>query len=189
MLRVRAVFTGFQGLPGVSTWFFNGSSQSEADEAAGAVSAFYSAIADQFSVPLIISIDDVVDQVNSLTGDNTEFYAVDVPDVAGSAVSEPLPFAVQGLVRFRTTSVRNSRRVSGRTFLPCMYIGASEDGILNSPNQGAITTAAEGTVGDMSAENYHVVWSRPSLSVPGASSPVTSYDTAENFAVLTTRRD
>lgn len=181
MIRVRATWAGIGGTPFLSTFYFDGSSQEAADDAASAVSTFLGAVDAQIDSGLTWSLVREVPVINASTGQPSSLYVVAAATGTGAVSGNQVPFASQAIVRWRTGVFVNGREIRGRTFLPGLQ-GGSADGVLSSAQISAIDTAASALIADSNSELQ--VWSREH----GQAADVISGTAWNQFGVLRSRR-
>lgn len=187
MIRINSVFTGLPGLPGLSSLYFRGNSQTVAQDAATAVAAMWTDLALSLANDLTIDVDNVAIQINPENGEQTAFYAVTGATVTGTLSGEVLPYTTQLSAGFRTQGVVNSRRVQGRIFIP----GWTEDNNVNGTVGSGVNAFVDGTMADTigAAPLDHVVWSRPvDGGRLGSEHSVVTYASNTEWAVLRSRR-
>lgn len=181
MYRVRTQLTGLFGLPGLSTMFFDEAGGS-AQQAVNAVGAFWAGVVTngvQNGFQYLTEPD--VDVVNSTTGQITSTVQTTSASGSSSAAGEALPWATQGLIRWRTGVYSGGREIRGRTFLP---------GMLESNSFGiplaSWTTPMQGVVNALIADanSTLIVWSRKNQGF----APVVSGSVWQQWAVLRSRR-
>jgi len=191
-LRVKTTFAGLTGAPYLNLMHFTGTGGTAASAAAVAVSNFWGEIDARMHTSLTWTRDGSVEEFNEETGAITALHATDAVSGAGALGGEPLPFAVQGLVRWRTGVFVDGREVRGRTFVPGLTESDSTSGVLGAGAAAAMTSAA-GTLEDALA-----IWQRPKVDRTvdppvveriGTIVPVASHSIAVQFAVLRSRRD
>ena len=197
MLRVTARWSGFQGSPGYSNFFFaadnDGFHNDEAaDACADKVDAFFGACAALFPNVFRISTLSDVDEIDPANGQLLRtFNAGSRGAVAGTAAANGFSGTSGAVVTWRSSGVRNGRRVRGRTFLvPTANIAYDIDGTLQASTLTTLGTAA--TALRTPFTNFTAgIWARPTL--PGASDgawfPMTSHSIPDKAAVLRSRRD
>lgn len=103
----------------------------------------------------------------------------------GTGGATQLADASQILVQWRTSTIRGSRFVRGRTFLPgCSTVQ------LNGGNVLAAAQTTVGTAGTTFATSgaSFVIWARPHGATPGVAATVTAASCWSEFAVMRKRR-
>ncbi len=184
ILRLRTTWTGYQGVPYLSTHYFARTDGDSAAFAADAVAALWTGAKDVISSSLSWNVEGEVAVIDSVTGTLTG-----VDNVAGGnsgvgdASGEILPFATQGLLRLSTADVVAGRILRGHTFIPGATEAHSNLGKPTSGYQSVVNAAFT----DMfeSPSTALLVWSR----THGAIGPVLSGSTWAQWAVLRSRRD
>lgn len=197
MLRVVARWTGFQGSPGYSNFFFAADNDGfhtdeAADLCADKVDAFFGVAAGLFPSTFRISTLSDVDEIDPTTGElQRTFNAGARGAVAGSAAANGYSGTSGAVVTWRTSGVRNGRRVRGRTFLvPTANVAYDIDGTLQNSTLTTLNNAATGLRTVFS--NFQLgIWARPTApgAADGAWFPVTSASVPDMPAVLRSRRD
>lgn len=191
MLRVTARWTGFQGAPGYSNFFFAGGGGliSDAGQVANRVRSAFNELGNILPESVSIDIDPEVPVIDSDTGMTASIETIDPPGTVTGGASTAYSAASGGVVTWRTNDLRNGRRIMGRTFLVPLAAGAYEsDGTLSTAGLTNLRGFAdELTAGDFDSELG--VWSRPVGGSGGVFATVTAYTVADKVAVLRSRRD
>jgi len=183
MLRIRTAGTGSAaGVPYLSTMYFTGSTQTEADSAAAAVRAFWLAIQVRMLTGIQMQVESQVLVIDPGTGQPTNAFTTSTASVAGTGSGSALPTSNQGLVRWSTGVFIGGRQVRGRTFLPYVPVSENSGGRPIAGYVTAVAAAAATLVSVTSPEM--VVWSRTHGVQPG----VTGGSVWSEFAVLRSRR-
>lgn len=193
MLRVRTTFTGGQGAPYFSTFYFSSTvpeTQADADGANAHTGAFWNSLEGAFTNQLSWATDGNVD-VMSPDGTLTGTFSVTPQSGVGAETGDPLPRSNQLLIRWSTGVFVNGRQVRGRTFVPGLTELNSTNGAVGASTialiQPAINTLA------LAVNPHLVVWSRPcdDCTPPrlGEVAGVDSGSVWSQFAVLRSRRD
>lgn len=197
MLRVVARWTGFQGSPGYSNFFFSPGEggffdDTTADLCADKVDTFFGSVAGLFPSVFRISTLSDVDEIDPATGElQRTFNAGARGAVAGTAAANGFSGTSGAVVTWRTSGVRNGRRVRGRTFLvPTANVAYDIDGTLQTSTITTITNAANALKTPFS--NHQLgIWARPSnaAAADGAWFPISSVSVPDEAAVLRSRRN
>lgn len=180
MLRVRTLFTGIGGSM-VNTLHFTGSTQTEADNAAAAVSTFWLANRPLMSDDITFSLDTEVLELGD-DGVLTGVFSVAASTAPGQATGDIIPM-LQGLAKFRTGAFLGGVEIRGRMFVP----GVTETHNLATGQPSGtyisdLLADLNALVADANSELR--VWSRTKQ----ASAPVTSVNIAQSWARLDSRR-
>jgi hypothetical protein len=198
LLRIKAAWAGFPGAPGYSVFHmrdFEGSGDvnGQALEGAEKVRAFFEAIKLWLAPGVTVTSSGEVEIIEDTTGQLVDVASIATPGIVTSTASSTDRYAaaVGAVVTWRTGSVRNGRRIRGRTFLvPLAGNSYDNNGTLHADSRAAITTAATtlratGTSPDLG------VYARP--TAPGATdgewAVTTSFSVPDMGAVLRSRRD
>lgn len=184
MIRVRVNLAGDTVGPGLSTYYFDGTTQGIADDAAAAVASFWTAIAAYHPSYGTWALDTTVAVMSAVTGELQETLTVAPASGTGSDGSAQIATAAQGLIRLRTASVIGGRQIRGRIFIP----GATETyndtgGVPTTGYKTALNNAATTLMND--AGNTWVVWSRTN----GTVGTISGVDTWNKWAIMRSRRD
>lgn len=168
----------------VSTFYFQGSTQADADTASFDVRRFWDAIKSGFPTYGAVQIEPEVAVIDEATGTQTNVFSTVNSVVNGTNTVEGLPPMTQGLIRLGTSTVVGGHALRGRLFIP----GPCEDSNDGSARPSASYRAMLGTAVD----NYligstvpYVVYS-PTYHTFGA---VTSATVWTKWAYLSSRRD
>lgn len=198
ILRVKARWSGFQGAPGYSIFHFSDFADdtyvtADATAVTAKVRAFYN-VWPNF-LPNIVKVDVLpdVEVIEATDGSLVDVLTATTPatvtGTAGAAIS--FAAAVGAVVTWRTTQVRNGRRIKGRTFLvPLANNGFAADGTLDTGFITALTGAAT-TLRTVDANPQLTVYGRPSgpAATDGVSALVVGHSIPDMGAVLRSRRD
>lgn len=207
MFRVRAVSTGWNGAPGLNTFYFSVPTEvPEIDKASlcvARVHVAFTAARNIYPSQWSCQVNNQVDVIDSEDGALTDTLFPDpVAVVTGLSGAGYGPLPAMLLLQLRTTTINDGSRLMGRAFLGPTGAGNDIDG---SPHVGAVPLAVafgEELLDAGLLTNPHLlVWRRPreadeTRKTPSARSAragmaaeVTSITVPDRFAVLTSRRD
>lgn len=196
MYRVRVVFSGLQGAPYLATHYFDVAGGTAA-QAVGDVAGFWTGVDAGLDSELTWATEASVDSINEATGALVTSTSVTPLTGTGGTVGPVLPFAAQGLARWRTNGIVAGRRVRGRTFIPGITELGVDNGVLLASTISNINTQGQAMIDSLNS--IAVVWSRPVAANPtatppvvarsGTMHPVVGVDTWNQLAVLRSRRD
>lgn len=193
--RVRVTLTGFQGGPGMSTFYC-------LDPATflPLLRVFYDTIKDDFPSVVTINFPSSGDILDSVSGQLTGTWVATAPALVQGVYTGAYSAPTGAVVNWATGSIINGHRVVGRTFLVPMGGTVFEnDGTINPAARNGMAAAAAALIA--SASSNFVIWSRPRAAVPsppvkapvtaraGGHVPVTGYLVPDLAAVLRSRRD
>ena len=185
MLRVTTRWTGVQGTPYWSTHYFGGVTEADATAAAAAVVNFWQDCAQVIVNLLTPTIQPEVELVETATGQTSGVFTVPTDEAPPTASGTPLPWANQGLLRWRTGVFIGGREIRGRTFIP----GPTEDNNTQGdvpPGYTNITNlAASNLITAGAGAGSLVVYSRTHAQA----AVVQSASTWDQWAVTRSRRD
>ena len=188
MYRVRTVFNGPQGTPWLSTMFFDAAGGTH-QQAAAAVGAFWGAVDALQTNQVAWATEPDVAEISEANG-GLEGVESTTPVTGSGALSvEPLPWVSQGLLRWRTSTTIFGRQLRGRTFIPALCTGATDDGNLTATQATTLNGIAAALIAD--ANSTLVIWHRQTAdgNNDGDMAPVTSGTMWQSFATLRSRRD
>lgn len=181
--RVETVILGVAGTPYLSVMHFDGTGGTQAQAAADAVSTFWGGIQSAMSSTLTAEVQPEVVEFTLATGQPTGVHSVTGSSTTGSEAGEPLPWATQGLIRWRTGFFAGGREVRGRTFIPGPTENRSTAGRPDSAYQTDLQNAASALIGN--AEANFGVYSPTKAAFASA----TASSVWGQWAVMTSRRD
>jgi hypothetical protein len=184
-----------QGQPYFSTHHFAGTASTVATSAVAAVADFWSAIDNFQHTSVTWTVLGDVEVVDEATGALTNLYSVAPITNTGVGASAPLPWATQGLIRWRTGAFIDGRELRGRTYVPGLTTGALSNGSMVAATISGLDSAAEALIAN--ASTNLVVWQRPRKArveppLParaGSLADVVSASVWSEFATLRSRRD
>jgi hypothetical protein len=181
MNRVRVVWSGLGGLPGLSTFYMDTATSDPT-----AIRTFFDAIKTQFPSPLTWQVENSGDKVNEINGEIVGSWAGPAQTVV-SGISAAAYSAPSGaIVRWITGAVVDGRRPTGRTFLvPLLSSAYDSSGTLSSTAVTTIQGAATALVSALALK----VWHRPKAGTGGQALVITSALVPDKAYVLRRRRD
>jgi hypothetical protein len=195
MAKVTINWAGLPGGPGYTNLYFQdfgseGIDQTIANGSAAKVDAWLGAWDDYLPPAVSVRVNSTVEVVESTTGALQRFITVPSNPLRQGAGSGVYSAASGACLNWYTTTVRNSRRIRGRTFMvPIAGNGLDTTGTLNDTAVGLWTTATNTLINATGAGDLGV-WARP--TAPGASdgvwSLVSSFTLPDRAAILTSRR-
>lgn len=192
MLRVQALWTGFQGAPGYSSFYFAGGGGLISD--AGQVVSRVRDALEHLEAPLptgvSIQISGTVEVIDSDSGQLVGYQDVDQPDpVVGDAAGTSYSAPSGAVVNWLTDDVRFGRRIRGRTFVvPLSSSAYQADGTLTNGALSSLNDFASAMRGwDFDSE--FGVFSRPRGGSGGVFATCTGHRVPDMVAVLRSRRD
>lgn len=198
MLRVKVKWSGFNGAPGYSNFYFRDFTSTgepvpgDAQLAVDRVQTFLTAIKSNFPSVVSLAIQPDVEVIESSDGKMKDVFSATAPAASvGTATVQQYAGATGLVINWRTAGVRNGRRVRGRTFLvPVTNASFDTDGTVKAAVLTPIQTAAS-ALADGAGTPDLGVWARPSapLATDGSWHPVTSATVPDLAAILRSRRD
>lgn len=185
MAVIPAIWTGFQGAPGRSTFYC---SPPDVDDVTANVRAFFQAL--QSFIPDVVNIQVAAagDIIEDTTGVLTGNWAATTPPALVNCTGTGNYAAPSGaVVNWRTQAIVGGRRLRGKTFIvPITSTQLQSDGSLGTTFVVSLESAATALA---TAILPIRVWHRPVNGAGGSSSPVTSAVVPDMVAVLRSRRD
>lgn len=183
-LRVRFEFTGPTGAPWLSTMNFQGTTSTNAQDAADAVRTFWLAFQGSIVDTAKGSVLPEVLIINDLTGEPEGLFNITPGDpITFTASNTMLPRQTQLLIRWRTGVYSGGREIRGRTFVPGLTEVNNDIGVPSSGIKSTAQTAAAALIAD--ADSSLGVYSK----THGALAVVSAASVWAEWATLRTRRD
>jgi hypothetical protein len=212
MLRVKMRWSGFQGGPGYSSFYFRdfvaegggewNPDNDDASAAADRVQTFGMALREYIVSGTTLQVEPDVEEVEETTGDLVDVWS------AGAKAAIPAINAAGGysaasgaVLNWKTGTVRKNRRIQGRTFLVPLGPNCYENnGTLTSTAVNAITAAGTALIDGAGSPDLGV-WARPTRVKDANGNPTgevlndglwaaaTSVRVPDMAAVLRSRRD
>lgn len=184
IIKIQAVWTGFTGAPGYTTWYFGAGTTTQSVQ----MRAFFDAI--KGLIPSTVSVQVgstgllIEDSTGAATGTWTTAAQTVVVGTAVGTYSAP----AGAVVNWLTSAYIGGRRLRGRSFLvPLSGNVYQNDGTLGTTSLGTLQTAATAEV--TASGTSFIVWKRPVGGAGGTQSPVTSSIVPDKCVVLRSRRD
>lgn len=180
--RLRVGINGTPGGNGVCTHFATPGAGHQPD-----FDAFWTTLAPLLGNGIQVVVPDNGDTIDEATGALTGAWTGGTPGLHAGTPSATFAGGVGACITWLTTTIRNGRRIRGRTFVvPLSTNQFDTDGTLQSSALAAINGAAQtlvtATAGDM------LVWSRPVGGTGGVAAPVTGWSVTDQGAFLKSRR-
>lgn len=195
IFRVTARWGGFPGAPGYSNFYFSsgfldgGVLGDEAQLLADRVSSAFGELSSTLPAGVTIDVDSEVPVIDSDSGTIQSFNTIDPPAQVVGSTGSAFAGPAGAVVTWRTSDLRNGRRIRGRTFLvPIGSASYQDDGTLDSTRFEFLRGFADILVGG-TGEGDLGVWSRPVNGSGGVFATVTGYTIPDMVAVLRSRRD
>lgn len=191
ILRVTTRWTGFQGGPGYSNFFFQGNTVGQSSlDYRQRVTSFFNELNTLLPSEVQYQNDPEVPVFDEVTG---SLIGYSLPGTQGTpgigGMTGGYSAASGAVITWNTDSVRGSRRIRGRTFIvPLGGTAYQNDGTLTTSTITALQDAA-GELIQGGPSNDFVIWSRPVGGAGGIAAPVTGYRIPDMSAVLRSRRD
>jgi len=196
LFRVVINWTGFAGAPGFTNLHFYTSSEAsvtltDAQDAVDKVDDWLTALRDFLPTNVHFKCDAEVAEINEATGDLIGFLTT-TPEADRAGTDAAGYSAASGAcVAWSTPSVKNGRRIRGRTFIVPLG-GNAYDG-LGTINDAKLTTMRTATAALLAADSLSSlrVYSRATVADPdsGMAAVVSSFKINDKAAILTSRRD
>jgi len=170
--RVRTEWTGFNGAPGYTNLFFRDFGGAEDPDVTNAVATlaaervvtFWNAIEQYFPNDVTLRVDNIVDVLEDSTGTLIESYSTPVNAPIAGTNAGSYSAASGGVIGWTTGSIRNGRRIRGRTFLvPLASLVMSTSGRIEPGVVNTIQTAASALADNTQTPDLGV-WARPTAS-------------------------
>lgn len=210
MLKVKLAWSGFQGAPGYSMFYFKefqdgtgiNYTQAQVDGVAAAVTSFAQTVSDCLPAGVVLQTQTDIEVIESSDGKLIDIKTAGAQLAKAASQAAAAYSAPSGaVINWRTGLVHKNRRVRGRTFIvPLASICYESNGTLNQTYRGKLETAAAGL---MNGTGYPPlgVWARPTrvkdangvptgvVTPDGRWGDVSSYNVPDLAAVLRSRRD
>lgn len=132
---------------------------------------------------LTYSVGSTVEYFDIVTGEIQSLGVVTPWSLSGAGGTALLPFATQGLIRWRTGAYIGGREVRGRTFLPGWVEGESDIGVPTEGARAAMTNFSGQLI--VGGSSTYVCWTK----THGTAAAITNGDPWTQWAVLRSRRD
>lgn len=191
VFQVTAVWTGFTGAPGYSTFAFNqvGTTEDTVNESVAAVHALLNCDNGSLASNTHIAVQQEVREFSASTGALVAIHSADAaPAVINGSGGAQGPGPAGLCISWGTVLVNRGRVVRGRTFIvPLAASSFGSDGTLNDTTRTNWSDAAADYWND--ADFAPAVWSRPISGAGGASGNIVSSNVRDIAAVLRSRRD
>lgn len=201
MLRVTTRWSGFNGGPGYTNLFFRdfgtGEGPGSDGDAAQALSAasrvreFFNSLAPIFPNEVTFNVLSDVDILEDTTGTLVDSIQIEAPAPVQGSNAASFSGPVGLVVNWKTSAIRNGRRIRGRTFL--VPVASSLFGVTGGviPADAAGVAAAAEILADRNATPDLGVWARPTsaTAADGQWAVCTGSNVPLLAAVLRSRRD
>lgn len=175
--KIKAVLEGWDGAPGVNSWYFTSAGGSSPDQIAceafaTLIMSAYDDLKGYIAGGVRINIDPVASVFAVETGDLEAVYGTGThAEVVGGATTNfaQLSRATQINVRLQTDAIVGNRILAGRHFIgPCGNNAIGFDGKMKPEVATAVDTAYAGML-DVVGQGRLVVWSQPKPARTGSS--------------------
>lgn len=201
VLRVKSRWSGFSGAPGYTLLHFRdftGTAPDNGDPTAAQATAavartktFFEAIRSTLPNSVSIQVESEVEVIEDTTGQLTNTFAATPVTVTVGSGGTDFAGPIGAVINWRTTAVRNGRRVRGRTFLvPLRGLSFDATGALGATSRTTLVNAATALADTTGSPDLGVL-ARPSSTgaTDGQWHPVSGASVPSMAAVLRSRRD
>lgn len=194
MLRVRTKSAGWDGSPGLTTFYFDSAATTPGDiqSLVDRVRQYFEASKALYVPVHTFTVDPEVALIDPATGNQTDTFvaAAAPPGVVGTGSGFLMPPSTMMLLRLLTAKFVAGRKVQGHSNAgpPCTAV-LSVDG---TPSPGALLvlqTAGTALADVGGASPDLLVWSRPTVLRAGTTATVVGTSVPDKFSVLRSRRD
>jgi len=193
--RLRTVWTGWTGAPGVTTMYYRKRTTSAwtaiPNQLIAQVQNAFAEVLPILNESVLVTTEGAIDIIEDTTGELLQTINGTQDQAYGSTSSNLAPPATAIQVRYHTNSVYRGHRVVGSTFLAPLAINASDDEGTPTVTALGLAEAFGETAAISSSYGQLVVWSRPTSKTAsdGRALDVESVTVNDKFAVLRSRRD
>lgn len=196
LARVTILWTGFIGAPGFTNLYFRNATpgiidQAVVDNAVAKVDSFIGSLINRLPPSVTVATDATVEVIDDTNGELQSFMQATVLAPRNGSGTGNYSAAAGAVMNWYTSTVRNGRRIRGRSFMvPLAGSALASDGTLDSTQLTGLRAMADGLRAASGASRL-VVWGRPTSpgATDGVSAEVTSSTVPDKTAVLTSRRD
>lgn len=196
LARVTINWTGFIGAPGYTNLYWRNStpgtiSQAVVNDAITKTDTWLATWKARFPLVVSTGIDPTVEVIEDSDG-TLQGFMTGTPAAASFGTGTGQFSAATGaVVNWYTGTVRNGRRIRGRSFLVPLIIGAYDtDGTIANSTVASMRTQAA-TLHAATGDSRLVVWGRPTApgATDGVSAEVITSTVPDKVAILSSRRD
>ena len=204
--RVRAVSQGWNGGPGLNTFYFRAADGVAAPDlptaqlCADRVRAAFQEGNLMYPVIWTMSVEPNVDVLDDITGALVGSFGVVPPaPVIGGGTAGFGPTPSMLLMRLTTSTIVDNHRLRGRAFIGPITSNVDANGSPDAGNLGEVVAMGNVLLAAGAGGPAVVVWHRPRAarplavppvpSRPGTSGVVTSVSAPDKYSVLRSRRD
>lgn len=196
LAKITVNWAGWAGAPGYTNLYFRNATpgiidQAVVDDAITKVEAWKNDFDQDLPTGLSVTTDPSVEEINDATGALQGFWT-GTPGAGTSGSATGVYSNATGFcIAWSTNTVRNTRRMRGRTFVvPIGSSGLDTAGTLAGTRLTAWRTAANALRASTGASRL-VIWGRPTApgASDGVSAEVTSSNIVDKTAILSSRRD
>lgn len=185
IMRMRVGWSGWNGGPGVSTFYASGTDPAPLLKG---IDTFFANLTTYVPSGIIFTVYGGGDIIESTTGVLTGQWQHQA-DVTHTCSGNGNYAAAAGCqIRWNTSTIHSGRRLAGRTFLvPLTSANFDGTGQVNASTSTSLTTGANQLISD--SLNSLVVWGRPKGGAGGLAGEVTTANVPRKDVVLRSRRD
>lgn len=201
--RVRTVLSGWQGAPGLQTFYFEPVTAGTIDtvEAAGCVARVRDGLEPtkgMYPTSWSAQVSGDVDIIDAVTGVLiTTFSSAPLAVISGTGAAAPgygpTPSGI--LLTLNTSTVSSGSRIRGRSFFVPVGNAVDANGSPNAEYLATVLAAGQRLMSTVGPGGHLTVWRRPRKAStllparPGTSALVTGVTVRDKYTVLRSRRD
>lgn len=198
MIRVKALWSGFQGAPGLTVFHFSkfdvgaGFVTADSQSAVDRVRSFFFGCTASLPAGVSVQVQGDAEIIEGTDNSLVEIHATTQPAVVnGTATGTSYASPVGAVVNWRTNEIRKGRRIRGRSFLVPLAGSAFEsNGTLSASTLTNVSSSAN-TLRTAAGSTQLGVYARPTTkdATDGLWAQVTAHSVPDMGAVLRSRRD
>lgn len=191
VIRIRSIWTGFQGAPGYTNMFFGpyDDTPSSASDWAVAVKEMWDVVKTWLPNGVTIQVQGAITTLDETTSVIVDEFNVSQPGASIGAGGSGFSAPAGACINWLTASFGQHGRIKGRSYVVPLWGGCYDtDGTLTSSVVSSLASAATALY-SQTAPYGMVVYSRKRGTAAGHMSTVTSAAVPDKAVVLRSRRD
>lgn len=131
MYRLRTVFTGIAGMPGVQTTYFQAEGFDPA-QVATELETTWQGLSAVMNDALVARVQETIDEVDPITGNIVAQHQASTNNIVGQDGLQLLSLGTQGLEILNTGVFVGGRQIQGKFYVPAPTEGSNDLGVVQS---------------------------------------------------------